>query len=438
MTKPKPNPQPKLSYYYLLEDPDVKRWYDNVARGSLATAAVWLRRMGFIHKNFQRTPQDLAKMSSKEAANFMLDVVSNMEKNGKRGGYISSVMRPLKSWFAWNQIPIVQKVKISGRGEPSTVADERPPTPDELRTMLHAGDLRAKTSIAIIAFSGVRIEVLGDFLGDDGLKIKDILELSINNGEPEFSTTPATIVVRKNLSKIGRQFFTFLNGEGCDYLKQYLKWRMMRGEKLTKESPIITPVHDRIVGDHIRTTNISDLIRKAIRDAGYKWRPYVLRRYFDVRMMLAEADGMIIRDYRQFWMGHTGDIEATYTVNKGLSKDVIENMRSSYGKAAEKYLLTSRREPISREEILKTMNSQFLRMSGYSDSEISKIGDLADMAPVQLQDLVRRKMLESIGIGNNKQLVVPFAELRNYVIQGFEFVAQLPNNEAIIRLPNSN
>ncbi len=101
--------------------------------------------MGFIQKNFRRKPQDLAKMSSKEAANFMLDVVSSMEKNSKRGGYISSVMRPLKSWFAWSQIPILQKVKISGKGEPSTVADERPPTPDELRTMLHAGDLRAKT-----------------------------------------------------------------------------------------------------------------------------------------------------------------------------------------------------------------------------------------------------------------------------------------------------
>jgi len=71
-------------------------------------------------------------------------------------------MRPLKSWFAWNQILIVQK-SDSGRASRS-VADERPPTPDELRTMLHASDLRAKTSIAIIAFSGVRIEVLGDFL----------------------------------------------------------------------------------------------------------------------------------------------------------------------------------------------------------------------------------------------------------------------------------
>src|SRR3989442_15454634 len=98
--------------------------------------------------------------------------------------------------------------------------------------MLHAGDLRAKTSIAIIAFSGGRIEVLGDFLGDDGLKIKDIVELSINNGEPEISTTHATIVVRRNLTKIGRQFFTFFNSEDRDYLKHYIRWRSMRGAHL--------------------------------------------------------------------------------------------------------------------------------------------------------------------------------------------------------------
>ncbi len=46
--------------------------------------------MGFIHKNFGKTPEDLAKMSSKEAGNFMLDAVSSMEKSAKRGGYISS------------------------------------------------------------------------------------------------------------------------------------------------------------------------------------------------------------------------------------------------------------------------------------------------------------------------------------------------------------
>ncbi len=44
----------------------------------------------------------MAKMSSKEAANFMLDVVSTIEKNGKRGGYISGVLKPMKSWLIYS------------------------------------------------------------------------------------------------------------------------------------------------------------------------------------------------------------------------------------------------------------------------------------------------------------------------------------------------
>jgi hypothetical protein len=35
-------------------------------------------------------------------------------------------------------------------------------------------------------------------------------------------------------------------------------------------------------------------------------------------------------------------MEATYTVNKGLPKDVIEKMRKSYGNAVEKYLTTTK------------------------------------------------------------------------------------------------
>src|SRR3989449_8425626 len=130
---------------------------------------------------------------------------------------------------------------------------------------------------------------------------------------------------------------------------------MMTGEKLKPDSPIITPslFQRKLMGNHIRTTNIGDLMRHPLRSAGFDWRPYVLRRYFDTRLMLAEADGLIIRDYRQFWMGHSGDIEHTYTVNKGLSKDVVEKMRGSYAKAAEKYLeTTGRKEGVTKEDMI--------------------------------------------------------------------------------------
>ncbi len=86
----------------------------------------------------------------------MLDVVSTTERNGKRGGYIAGVLKPMQSWFAWNEIPILQKIKIRGQ-DASTVSEERPPMPDELRMILQAADLRAKAPVALMAFCGITI-----------------------------------------------------------------------------------------------------------------------------------------------------------------------------------------------------------------------------------------------------------------------------------------
>jgi len=66
----------------------------------------------------------------------------------------------------------------------------------------------------------------------------------------------------------------------------------------------------------ISTRNVSRIIREAMRPR-FKWRPYVLRAYFDTQMLLAESHGKIAHPYRVFFMGHKGDIEARYTTNKG-------------------------------------------------------------------------------------------------------------------------
>src|SRR2546426_1994933 len=424
-------------YKDLLKDREFKRWIDNVTRGSKSYGYEMLRRMGFIQKRFKKSPSQIAKMTQKQAANFILDMIGELEKEKRSGSYMSNLSKAVKGWLDWNGIQVKQKIRIPGREELVRVADERTPTPDELKRILDAADLKAKTACAIVAFSGTRIEVMGDYLGDDGLKIRDFPEMKLGTSDVTFDIVPTIINVRRGLSKSGNQYFTFLCEEGCEYLRRLLVWRIMRGEKLTKESPIISPYQLSISDKHIRTNNVGDIIRKPIRLAGFDWRPYVLRRYFDTRMMMAETDGLIIRDYRQFWMGHVGDIEAVYTLRKGLSKDVVEKMRESYAKATDKYLVTGRRETLTKEQVLETMNAQFLRLAGYTDEEISKMS-LDNVSPAQLQDLVRRKSMEILGVGVNNQKIVPLFEIRNYILQGWEYVRELPNNEAIIKLPNSN
>ncbi len=393
--------------------------------------------MGYVERRFKKSPKDFSKMSQKQATDFILDLVGKLEDEKKSGTYISNIVKAIRSWLDYNGIEVKQKIKISNRDDLTKFADERPPTQPELRQILNAADLRIKTACALVGFSGLRIESLGNYLGDDGLKVKDFPELVIKRNGVDFDDTPAMVIIRKNLSKTKKQYFTFLSDEGCDYLKQYLELRMRKGEKLTPELPILTPTRSHLRGNHIRTTNVGDLMRKAIRKAGFQWRPYVLRRYFDTRLMMAESDGLIIHDWRVFFMGHKGSIEATYTVNKGLPKDAIEKMREAYRKSADKYLETSKKEK-STDEMLARMNRQFLTLIGYNEKEIEALGDLSQKSEEEIQQLVKQRQMTSLGLnGNGKQKIVRMDEIKNWIVQGWEYVNELPNGEAIIRLPSS-
>ena len=73
------------------------------------------------------------------------------------------------------------------------------------------------------------------------------------------------------------------------YLQNYLIERIRSGENITPESAIITAAK---LGfrekQHVTAINIGDLMRNSIRNAGFSWRPYVLRAYFDSRLLLAQ------------------------------------------------------------------------------------------------------------------------------------------------------
>ena len=102
---------------------------------------------------------------------------------------------------------------------------------------------------------------------------------------------PAVAVVRSALGKGGHQYLTFLSEEECGYLEDYLEERMRSGEKISSISPIVTP--KMRMKPFVRAINVGDMIRKAIRKAGFKWRAYVLRSYFDTQLMLAESKGLV-------------------------------------------------------------------------------------------------------------------------------------------------
>ena len=354
----------KSRYSELLKDPGILRWHDNVARGSRVTADVYLRRLGNFCRANGITPKGLASMHERDLRDLFMDFVSGAEKKGHAGSYTESVLKALKSWLARNGRYYRGKIKIKGARDAPTLADERVPTQDELRRIFRSGDKKTRATCVLVAHSGLRIQSLSNYSGEDGLKIRDLPEMVLHGRKVEFRQVPTMIVVRRPLSKAGHQYFTFLGEEGCEYLKEWLEQRIEQGEKLTADSPIVTSKF-RTMRTLISTTNVRDAIRGAIRRAGFSWRPYVLRAYFDTQLMLAESKGLVLRDYRQFWMGHKGDIEARYTTNKGrLPKEVIEDMREAYRRS--QVFLESTPRGVASRDLKQELRHQLLLLARLS------------------------------------------------------------------------
>lgn len=400
-------------------------------------SAAYLRRLGMIGKLFNVTPEALAKKTVKEATDFLLDIVSRLDVEGKQPGYIKSVKDAINSWFAHNEIHVTKRIKMPDAKTPSKVSMEQSPQPDDFKLLLNVCDLKAKVACTLIAFAGLRLEVMGNYLGTDGLKVKDLPEMKIVNGKVEFARTPTMILIRAPLSKARHQYFTFYPIEGCVYLKQLLEARMSEGEVIKPDSPIYANRKGTDM-DHTTTKQIGKYIKSHIIKAGFDWRPYILRTYFATRLMLAEADGLIIRDWRVFFMGHKGDIEHTYTLNKGkVPEDLLEKMREKFDKSAEKHLVTYRTQDLTKDTVIAEINKRFLRIAKVSPDEIEKLGDLSLLSEEDMTRLLDSAHKKNIGLNGNSQKIVPRTEVKDYIMNGWELVDWLTPEEAIIRLPKS-
>ena len=119
----------------LLPDAGVRRWYDNIARGSTVTAGVRLRRPGVYCENTGTTPKKFAETgakSARDAEDLLLDYVSFLEKSGYAPSYIEDILKALRGWLSFNYVRLERKIKIKNADMPVTLQDEEVPSWEKL------------------------------------------------------------------------------------------------------------------------------------------------------------------------------------------------------------------------------------------------------------------------------------------------------------------
>ncbi|KFM14659.1 hypothetical protein SCCGRSA3_02478 [Marine Group I thaumarchaeote SCGC RSA3] len=299
--------------------------------------------------------------------------ISVIQNENHAPSYISVTITAVKSWLNHFDVKILRKLKIRNPTSTPTLKDEKIPEPQELAELFNRADTRAGAIMALIGKAGLRPEVLGNVDASDGLSIRDLPDLAIVQGLAIFTHKPARIVVRSELSKKDNEYFTFITNEGSKKLLAYLNERIMSGKSLGPDDAVIAPNHRYKYGRGNNTEKkflVTGVIRREVRNTmrpRFNWRPYVLRRFFDTQLLIAESRGKIAHDFRVFFMGHKGSIEAVYTTNKGiLPQSLITEMRDAFKRSEELLdLEIIQEDPIEakKEEVkekIETMTAQQL------------------------------------------------------------------------------
>ena len=437
----------KAKYEELLKNKEIRRWFDNLRAKSYLTATVYLRGMGYYCELNGLTPFAIIEDAKTEKLrNDFMDFVRKMEKEGKAGSYIARYKKVIRSWLGFNGIDYKVTANIAYENRAPRVEGERIPEKQELSKMMRSASQRARVAMSLLAFSGLRPETLGNAEGNDGLKISDFPEMRIDNGKVVFDKTPTMVNVRYTLSKAKNSYFTFLAQEGMTYLKEYLESRISEGETLAPDTPLFRlDPQGRISHKFMRTQLATRDIRKAIKESGYSWRPYVLRAYFATALDNAENKGLISHPWRMFFMGHKGDIEARYSTNKRLPPDMIEEMRSAYAKASK--FLETEEKGIKEEDVAK-ITSNTMRETAIMILETAydiKLSDKEkeDLMTLDINDLQERlkeifkdKKAEILNNGNRHKTILE-RDLETYLNKGWELVQIYPRGDkAVIKLPS--
>ncbi len=331
----------------LLDELNVREWYESMARGSPQRAYVDLSSLGWFCTQNGVSPKGLAALGPWGCEDLFRRLVARMEAQGRAPCYIKSVLRAVSNWLRWNGVEVIREIKVSNPGERPARKRWAIPGPEGLLRSLSHGNARGRAILGLMAFAALPPEVMGNYSGIDGLRVKNLIEAHLKEGELLFNRVPTRILVPEHLSKLRHEYFTFLGPEGCQYLRAYFQQRRARGEALTEESPVITrerwvTPYSRRDAPFVRRHAQMLRVRDAMRQAGLLEPPYIWRHYFSNRSMLAEGRGWG-RDYREFVMGHyhASEIARLYVRTGGLDQEVIEAMRRGY-QAALLYLETVR------------------------------------------------------------------------------------------------
>jgi len=313
--------------------------------------------------------------------------------------------------------------------EKKRYGEDRAPTSEEIRRLVNAAELRMKCLILLLCSSGARIGAL------PYLQWRDIKHLEFNG-----RTLASVTIYRGELE----QYDTFMTPEAYEHLLEYKSQREGMGERITPQSPVFVTASN--IDDYrpekvrgVATQTMKNLLARLMKQVGGRTvihegrasrrfefkQAHGFRKFFKTRMEMSGVKPIIT----EMLMGHGVGVSNSYM--KPTARELVEE----YSKAIDELTIIKGKETVTQDMMVATFNRQFLVNSGYSVEEVNGMGDLSKLTQQQVQELIRQRQMQSLGLSGNHQKVVGMGEVEGWVTQGWDFVTSLPDGKAVVRLP---
>ena len=429
----------------LLAEPTVRTWYDERSLRSVLSADVDARKLALLLERLNLDPAGIVREAKEDPDRLRSRLVryaGEMKKAGKLDTYIEKTFSGLRSYLAFRRVSFDSFPRL-GSAIGTSIANERPPTPEELGRVLQRLSLRGRTVALLMAHSGVRPQVLGSYQGERGLVLGDLPDLDLKS--LSFRELPFVVRVRAELSKTGVAYVTMGSHESAETISTYLADRRKAGEELSADSPLVAGAAEgelrgaarrrvkqaRFRRGFLATGNVTIELARVLHESaakGERLRPYSLRGFFSTRLMLAEGAGKITRDLREAFLGHDlKSVNRRYNLGKKWGEDVLREARTAY-KRAEPWLSTSGGAAVvSAEEIQREAAVLLLTgLKGKSEADARKM--VEGKTGPELADLLKSG-------AKPREQAVPVEEVPKLLGDGWEFVSALNGSLAVLRAP---
>ncbi|MDV3278656.1 MAG: site-specific integrase [Nitrososphaerales archaeon] len=394
-----------------------------------ATKAGHLMRVSQYAGHLKTTPDEVVREAKAHPRKFEETFREFVQAVGKNASpaTTSSYRHSLKRFLEVNRVTSINWDYI-GEFVPSArrAGQDRAPTLEEIRKIVDVADLRMRCLALFLCSSGARIGSVPYLRWRDVEEVESdgekLAKVTIYRGEPE-------------------EYLTFITPECYRYLLQYRELREKIGEKVVGMSFVFTtqPNARKFDQSKVGVASVKTLknqlgellrhlgMRTVISERGgyknYEFKQaHGFRKFFKTRMEMSGVKPIIT----EMLMGHAIGVSGSYM--KPTEKELLEE----YSKAVDNLTIIGRAG--GRVDIKNAFREQLLIVAGFNEEEIGKM-DLDKVSDEEFQQVIRRRLLGTMTNNGNHQKVIPLGEVDSYISKGWEFVAALPNDRAILKLP---